>query len=101
MKTEEEGSDYLVDHSIIIYLMDPRMEFVKFFGKNNDADSLADGVINEVKQYRKIRPPSLQTKTCSATYLMFTKEERVQLYLKLSVNGSSLDMKVTSLPPPG
>ena len=29
------------------------MKFVKFFGKNNDVDSLADGVIKEVKQYKK------------------------------------------------
>ncbi|KAK2980024.1 hypothetical protein RJ640_020050 [Escallonia rubra] len=55
MKTEEEGSDYLVDHSIVMYLMDPRMEFVKFFGKNNDVDTLADGVITEIKQYKKVK----------------------------------------------
>uniref|UniRef100_K7MTL0 Thioredoxin domain-containing protein n=1 Tax=Glycine max TaxID=3847 RepID=K7MTL0_SOYBN len=53
MKTAEEDSDYLVDHSIVIYLMSPEMKFVKFFGKNNDVDSLADGVIKEVKQYKK------------------------------------------------
>lgn len=53
MKTEEEGSDYLVDHSIVMYLMSPSMEFVKFFGKNSDVDSLTNGVINEVKKYKK------------------------------------------------
>ncbi|KAJ1381201.1 Thioredoxin-like superfamily [Sesbania bispinosa] len=53
MKTAEEDSDYLVDHSIVIYLMGPDMEFIKFFGKNNDVDSLADGVIKEIKQYKK------------------------------------------------
>ncbi|KAH1242105.1 Protein SCO1 1, mitochondrial [Glycine max] len=53
MKTAEEDSDYLVDHSIVIYLMSPEMEFVKFFGKNNDVDSLADGVIKEVTQHKK------------------------------------------------
>ncbi|CAK9877831.1 unnamed protein product [Sphagnum jensenii] len=37
MKTEDEGNDYLVDHSIFMYLMDPNMDFVKFFGKNYDA----------------------------------------------------------------
>lgn len=37
------------------YLMDPKMEFVKFFGKNNDVDSLADGVIKEIKQYKKVK----------------------------------------------
>ncbi|XP_044474014.1 protein SCO1 homolog 1, mitochondrial-like isoform X2 [Mangifera indica] len=53
MKTVEEDSDYLVDHSIVMYLMSPKMEFVKFFGKNNDVDSLADGVIKEIKQHKK------------------------------------------------
>lgn len=33
--------------------MGPDMQFVKFFGKNNDADSLADGVIKEIKQDKK------------------------------------------------
>ncbi|XP_022767764.1 protein SCO1 homolog 1, mitochondrial-like isoform X2 [Durio zibethinus] len=55
MKTEEEDSDYLVDHSIVMYLMDPNMEFVKFFGKNNDVDSLTDGVIKEIHQRKKYR----------------------------------------------
>ncbi|XP_024375095.1 protein SCO1 homolog 1, mitochondrial [Physcomitrium patens] len=53
MKTEDEGTDYLVDHSIITYLMDPEMNFVKFFGKNYDADSLADGVITEINNVLK------------------------------------------------
>lgn len=55
MKTEEEGSDYLVDHSIVMYLMDPNMEFVKFYGKNNDVDALSDGIIKEIKQYKKVK----------------------------------------------
>ncbi|XP_057525313.1 protein SCO1 homolog 1, mitochondrial-like [Amaranthus tricolor] len=53
MKTTEEGSDYLVDHSIVMYLMSPEMKFVKFFGKNNDVDGLVDGMIKEIKQYKK------------------------------------------------
>ncbi|PQQ12679.1 protein SCO1 homolog 1 mitochondrial [Prunus yedoensis var. nudiflora] len=53
MKTQEEDSDYLVDHSIVMYLMSPKMEFVKFFGKNNDVDSLAEGITKEIKQYKK------------------------------------------------
>ncbi|GMN40359.1 hypothetical protein TIFTF001_009583 [Ficus carica] len=53
MKTAEEDSDYLVDHSIVMYLMGPDMLFVKFFGKNNDVDSLTDGIIKEIKNYKK------------------------------------------------
>lgn len=52
MKTEEEGSDYLVDHSIMMYLMGPKMDFVKNFGKNNDVDSLANGIIEAMKKYK-------------------------------------------------
>ncbi|KAG5099536.1 hypothetical protein JHK82_044588 [Glycine max] len=36
-----------------IYLMSLEMEFVKFFGMNNDVDSLTDGVIKEVAQHKK------------------------------------------------
>lgn len=49
MKVEDEGSDYLVDHSIIMYLMDPEMEFVKFFGKNYDVNGLANGIVEAIK----------------------------------------------------
>ena len=38
--------------------MDPNMELVKFFGKNNDADALADGVIKEMKQYKSKKATS-------------------------------------------
>lgn len=29
--------------------MDPNMDFVKFFGKNYTADTLAEGIANEIK----------------------------------------------------
>eukprot|EP00271_Cylindrocystis_brebissonii_P008956 TRINITY_DN23512_c0_g1_i1.p1 TRINITY_DN23512_c0_g1~~TRINITY_DN23512_c0_g1_i1.p1 ORF type:complete len:380 (+),score=58.40 TRINITY_DN23512_c0_g1_i1:220-1359(+) len=51
MKTdEEEDGNYLVDHSIIMYLMDPKMDFVKFFGKNYTAEGLAEGIIEEIRE---------------------------------------------------
>lgn len=53
MKTEEEGSDYLVDHSIIMYLMDPQMDFIKFFGKNYDVKGLADGIKEEITHHKQ------------------------------------------------
>jgi len=34
------------------YLMNPKMEFVKFYGKNYDTDSLADGIIKEIKEHK-------------------------------------------------
>lgn len=35
------------------YLMDPNMDFVKFFGKNYNADGLTDGVVEEIQKYGK------------------------------------------------
>ncbi|PHT38240.1 hypothetical protein CQW23_21813 [Capsicum baccatum] len=44
-----------VDDTICRYLMDPKMDFVKYFGKNNDVDMLADGIIMEIKQYKRVK----------------------------------------------
>lgn len=44
-----------IDNKMCRYLMDPKMEFVKFFGKNNDVDMLTDGIINEIKQYNRVK----------------------------------------------
>ncbi|KAK9807009.1 hypothetical protein WJX72_010700 [[Myrmecia] bisecta] len=43
-KTDDEGPDYLVDHSIIEYLIDPKGEFVTFYGKNFTAKELAESM---------------------------------------------------------
>lgn len=40
-KDETQGDDYLVDHSIITYLMDPAGEFQDFYGKNASASEVA------------------------------------------------------------
>ncbi|RKP23569.1 thioredoxin-like protein, partial [Syncephalis pseudoplumigaleata] len=43
------GEDYLVDHSIFFYLMDPRGQLVDFYGK----DYSAEYVVNSVQQYMR------------------------------------------------
>lgn len=40
-RDDGEGDEYLVDHSIITYLMDPNGEFVEFYGKNSSAAEMA------------------------------------------------------------
>lgn len=40
-KDETPGDEYLVDHSIITYLMDPSGEFQEFYGKNASAVEVA------------------------------------------------------------
>jgi protein SCO1/2 len=39
-----EDADYLMDHSSILYLMDPKGEFVKHFAYGTDASALAEGI---------------------------------------------------------
>ncbi len=41
------------------YLMDPNMDFVKFFGKNYDAKALAEGVSEEIRNANKQKEVSL------------------------------------------
>lgn len=48
-KTNDDPKDYLVDHSIIMYLLDPQGRFVAFYGKNNTLDELADKLSTAVK----------------------------------------------------
>jgi hypothetical protein len=47
-------SDYLVDHSIIMYLMDPDGEFVTFYGKNFTATQLANSISESVRLGRQL-----------------------------------------------
>jgi len=37
---EDAKDDYLVDHSIIIYLMSPEGKFVKFFGQTSSVEEM-------------------------------------------------------------
>ncbi|GBF88210.1 hypothetical protein Rsub_00922 [Raphidocelis subcapitata] len=52
-KTTDDADDYLVDHSIITYLIDPNGEFVTFYGKNFDAKGLAASIGQHIEDWRK------------------------------------------------
>lgn len=47
--------DYLVDHSIFFYLMDPDGMFVEAFGKSSEAGEVVERFAREVEQWRKER----------------------------------------------
>lgn len=52
-KTEEESDgDYLVDHSIIHYLVDPAGDFVSFFGKQFSAEQMAAAISEEIQKWQ-------------------------------------------------
>lgn len=53
-KTEEEGSDYLIDCSHNMYLMDPNMQFARMFGIEYNAEQLTDDIAFEVNKHSKL-----------------------------------------------
>lgn len=50
--TGDDEDDYLVDHSIIMYLIDPNGEFVKFFGKNESVETLSKQTIEIIQNWQ-------------------------------------------------
>lgn len=46
-----EGEDYLVDHSIFFYLMDPEGKFVDCYAKDTTAQQVKDSFKEYVKEY--------------------------------------------------
>ena len=51
--TDHGDDDYLVDHSIIMYLMDPQGEFVDYFGKNLTAEETSERVIRRIQRWKE------------------------------------------------
>ncbi|OBZ87950.1 Protein SCO1, mitochondrial [Choanephora cucurbitarum] len=46
-----EGDDYLVDHSIFFYLMDPEGTFLDCYGQNSEADAVTESFKNYYRQF--------------------------------------------------
>ncbi|KAF7834285.1 protein SCO1-like protein 2, mitochondrial [Senna tora] len=49
-KVEEEGDDYLVDSSHNMYLLNPKMEVVRCFGVEYNADELSSEILKELNR---------------------------------------------------
>lgn len=60
---ENGQEDYLVDHSIIHYLVGPNNEFLEFFGKNLTTDEMTTKVIAEIKVAK--RAPKIDKTTAA------------------------------------
>jgi protein SCO1 len=48
-----EGDDYLVDHSIFFFLMDPNGDFKDFYGRNSTVDDIVDGIRKHYQQWKQ------------------------------------------------
>lgn len=49
----DEDADYLIDHSIAIFLFDPQGRFVDFFGNRYDAKEISEKVMGYIDKYNK------------------------------------------------
>jgi len=52
----QEGEDYLVDHSIIHYLLDPRGKFMDFYGKNLTCEEMTQKMEKTLREDLKKNP---------------------------------------------
>ena len=50
---QEGDNDYLVDHSVVMYLMSPEGEFVDFYTQKLTANELADKISAQLKSKLK------------------------------------------------
>lgn len=55
----KEGEDYLVDHSIFFYLMDPEFQFVDAFGRNYTAEQAATRMQEYIGGFKPTEPKKL------------------------------------------
>lgn len=54
---EDEDDDYLLDHSIILYLMNGQGELADYFGQTVDAQTMADRMEEHIREALGVQPP--------------------------------------------
>lgn len=50
-ENEKDDEDYLVDHSIVLYLVSPDGEFLDFFTQKMEVGEIADKITKHAKEY--------------------------------------------------
>jgi protein SCO1 len=54
-ENEDDDDDYLVDHSIVMYLMSPDGEFLDFFTQKMEAADIVERIDKQVKEYNLMK----------------------------------------------
>lgn len=51
---KDQDEDYIVDHTIIMYLVDPNGQFVDYYGQNKDKEQIKDSISFNMAQFKQM-----------------------------------------------